>query len=69
MQLYKYLQWQMREGIIAKIHNCTNEGLSYIKIHFTLVQNVYGGIQTKGIWKQKPKENVWAQEGWELGAE
>ena len=28
-----------------------------------------GGIQTKGIWKQDPEVNIWAQEGWEWGME
>ena len=26
-------------------------------------------MQTKGIWKQYPEANVWAQEEWEWGVE
>ena len=30
---------------------------------------VMGGIQAKDIWNQGPEANIWAQEGWEWGAE
>ena len=28
-----------------------------------------GGMQAKGIWKQDPEANIWAQEGCEWGVE
>ena len=34
-----------------------------------MVSYIKGGIQAKGIWKQDPEANIWAQEGWELGVE
>ena len=34
-----------------------------------LVSYIKGGIQAKGIWKQDPEANIWAQEGWEWGVE
>ena len=30
-----------------------------------MISYIKGGIQAKGIWKQDPKANIWAQEGWE----
>ena len=30
-----------------------------------MVSYIKGGMQAKGIWKQDPEENIWAQEGWE----
>ena len=30
---------------------------------------IKGGIQAKGIWKQDPEQNIWAQAGWELEVE
>ena len=36
---------------------------------WNMVSYVKGGMQLKGIWKQDPEENIWAQEGWEWGVE
>ena len=33
------------------------------------VSYIKGGMQAKGIWKQDPEANIWAQEGWEWGME
>ena len=33
------------------------------------MDHIKGGIQAKGIWKQDPEEDIWAQEGWEWGKE
>ena len=30
---------------------------------------IKGGMKARGIWKQDPEANIWAQEGWEWGAE
>ena len=30
---------------------------------WNMVSYIKGGIQAKGIWKQDPEENIWAQEG------
>ena len=32
---------------------------------WNMVSYIKGGIQAKGIWKQDPEANIWAQEGWE----
>ena len=32
-----------------------------IKWYSFLVSYIKGGIQAKGIWKQDPEENIWAQ--------
>ena len=29
-----------------------------------MVSYIKGGMQGKGIWKQDPEANIWAQEGW-----
>ena len=34
-----------------------------------MVSYIKGGFQAKGIWKQDPEANIWAQEGWEWGVE
>ena len=34
-----------------------------------MVSYIKGGSQAKGIWKQDPEANIWAQEGWECGVE
>ena len=36
---------------------------------WNMVSYIKGGIQAKGIWKQDPEANIWAQEGWEWGVE
>ena len=36
---------------------------------WNMVSYIKGGIQAKGIWKQDPEANFWAQEGWECGVE
>ena len=36
---------------------------------WNMVPYIKGGIQAKGIWKQDPEANIWAQEGWEWGVE
>ena len=36
---------------------------------YIVVSYIKGGIQAKGIWKQNPEANIWAQEGWEWGVE
>jgi len=30
-----------------------------------MVSYINGGMQAKGIWKQDPEANIWAQEKWE----
>ena len=37
--------------------------------NIVFIYNIMGGMQAKGIWKQDPEANIWAQEGWELGVE
>ena len=34
-----------------------------------MVSYIKGGSQAKGIWKQDPDVNIWAQEGWEGSGE
>ena len=34
-----------------------------------VVSFIKGGIPAKGIWKQDPEANIWAQEEWEWGVE
>ena len=34
-----------------------------------MVSYIKGGMQAKGIPKQDPEANIWAQEGWEWGVE
>ena len=36
---------------------------------WNMVSYITGEMQTKGIWKQDPEANIWAQEGWEWGVE
>ena len=45
--------------VLQKYKSWLRKLLSYVK----------GGIQAKGIWKQDPEANIWAQEEWECGAE
>ena len=45
------------------------ESLYDILIKFGVPKKFKGGIQAKGIWKQDPEANIWAQEGWEWGVE
>jgi hypothetical protein len=37
----------------------------YNSCTINMVFNNKGGKQAKGIWKQDPEVNIWAQEGWE----
>ena len=32
----------------------------------TWLFHIRGGAKVKGVWKQDPEVNIWAQEGWEL---
>ena len=34
-----------------------------------MVPYIKGEMQAKGIWKQDPEANIWAQEAWEWGVE
>ena len=34
-----------------------------------MVSYIKGGMQAKGIWKQDPEANIWAQEEWEWEGE
>ena len=34
-----------------------------------MVSYIKEEMQAKGIWKQDPEANIWAQEGWEWGVE
>ena len=34
-----------------------------------MVSYIKGGLQAKGILKQDPEANIWAQEGWEWEVE
>ena len=34
-----------------------------------MVSYIKAGIQAKGIWKQNPEGNIWAQEEYEWGME
>ena len=36
---------------------------------WNMVSYIKGGTQIKGIWKQDPIANIWAQKGWEWGVE
>ena len=36
---------------------------------WNMVSYIKGGMQAKGIWKQDPEVNIWAQEGREWGVE
>ena len=36
---------------------------------WSMVSYIKGGTQAKGIWKQDPEANIWAQEGWEWGVD
>ena len=40
-------------GSLPHSRGLSNNMVSYIK----------GGMQAKGIWKQDPEANIWAQEG------
>ena len=37
--------------------------------NYFIIIIIIPGIQAKGIWKQDPEANIWAQEGWEWGVE
>ena len=34
-----------------------------------MVSYIKGGMQAKGVWKQEPEANIWAQEGREWRGE
>ena len=36
---------------------------------WNMVSYIQEGMKDKGIWKQDPEANIWAQEGWEWGVE
>ena len=46
-----------------------DQSYQYNYLYFYIVSYIKGGMQAKGIWKQGPEANIWAQEEWEWGVE
>ena len=64
--------YQERRGILFRKSEPANKQYTNQSIHIILwnmVSYIKGGMQTKGIWKQGPEANIWAQVGWEWGME
>ena len=52
-----------------KIKICTTIVLPVVLYGWSMVSYIKGGMQAKGIWKQEPEANIWAQEGCEWWVE